>query len=162
MSAAALRLLVVGQDLFGEHAGYVTALHERAARPDLAGRVVFTGYRSDVPELLGAADLLVLPSHGEPFGRVLLEAMAAGLPVVATAPGGPCDIVVPGRTGRLVRQGDAAALAAGLASVVSMSGAARRRMGEAGRRRVASRFRPEAHAAAMGELFEQAAARRGG
>ncbi|MBI2297591.1 MAG: glycosyltransferase [Armatimonadetes bacterium] len=153
-----VRLVIVGTDLFGEHAEYVAALKRRATEPDLAGRVVLTGYRGDVPDLLAAADLLVLPSRGEPFGRVLLEGMAAGLPVVATRPGGPCDIVLSGRTGLLVPQDDAAAMAAGLMDVVSMSADERRRMGAAGRRRVLSRFRPESHAAAMGELLEQVAA----
>ncbi|MBI5833858.1 MAG: glycosyltransferase family 4 protein [Armatimonadetes bacterium] len=133
-------LLVVGADLFGEHAGYVAQLRQRAAQPDLAGTVSWLGARQDVADLMAASDVLALPSHGEPFGRVLLEAAAVGLPVVATVPGGPADVVEPGRTGLLVPAGDVTALAEALAELLAMPERQRQAMGVAARARLERHF----------------------
>ncbi|MEO8520141.1 MAG: glycosyltransferase [Acidobacteriota bacterium] len=81
----------------------------------LGGIVQFLGHRDDVPALLAAADLFVLPSRSEAFPNGAIEAMAAGLPVVACAVGGLVDLIDPGVTGLLVSPGDAAALAAAIA-----------------------------------------------
>ncbi len=149
----AARLLVIGDDLFGEHADYVAGLRARSDSGLLRGRLLWTGLRRDVPDLLAAADLLALPSHGEPFGRVLLEAMAAGLPCVATVPSGARDIVAPDRTGFLVRDGDTAGLAAAMGGLVA-DPALRHAMGLAGRRRLA-RFTPQRHAAAVTAILTE-------
>ncbi len=84
------------------------------ASPELAGRVRWLGRRDDVPALLKAADLLVLPSLWEGMPNVVLEAMAARRAVVATAVEGTEDLVVPGETGWLVPPADPDALAAAL------------------------------------------------
>ena len=91
-------------------------LRALAAELGIAGQTSFLGIltREEVREAMWRADAFVLPSHVETFGVVVIEAMAAGLPVVATACGGPQDTVVPGETGLLVPPGDAAALAAGM------------------------------------------------
>jgi len=94
-------------------------VQRRIAELGLAGRVVMLGQRGDVPELLKTADAFVLPSRTEGYPNALLEAMAAGLPVVATAVAGCRDIVVHGRTGLLVAYGDARALAGALAEQIS-------------------------------------------
>jgi glycosyltransferase involved in cell wall biosynthesis len=88
------------------------ALEKRARQLGIANQVVFRGRldREEVRTALWAAHAFVLPSHYETFGVVLLEAMATGLPVVATACGGPEDVVTP-NTGLLVPTGDTAALA---------------------------------------------------
>lgn len=101
----------------------------------LAGRVP----RERLPAEMAAADLFCLPSIYEGLPLVLLEAMAAGLAVVATAVSGNPDAVADGETGLLVPPEDCAALAAALESLVR-DPARRRRMGEAGRQRVAARF----------------------
>jgi glycosyltransferase involved in cell wall biosynthesis len=77
-------------------------LIDQIKRNGLEGVVRLLGFRADVPSLIGASDLLVLPSRAEPFGLVLLEAMALYKPVVATRAGGPTEIVVEGETGLLV------------------------------------------------------------
>ncbi len=111
------------------------------ASPELAGRVRWLGRRDDVPSLLKAADLLVLPSLWEGMPNVVLEAMAARRAVVATAVEGTEDLVVPAETGWLVPPGEADALAAAL--IESASDRDRlHRFGEAGRRRVESLFTP--------------------
>ena len=77
-------------------------LRELVAREGLQDRVSWLGEREDVPELIGALDVLLLPSWEEPFGRALIEAMALGVPVVATSVGGPPEIVEQGRQGYLL------------------------------------------------------------
>jgi glycosyltransferase involved in cell wall biosynthesis len=105
----------------------------------LEKRVIFTGFRDDVPDLLAASDLFVLSSHGESFPLTVLEAMAARLPVVATDVGGVSEAVRHGRTGLMVPAADAAALAEALGRV-GADPELRRSMGEAGRRRAEREF----------------------
>lgn len=97
------------------------ALEERARRLGVADRVTFTGFvpHAQVPAHLRHADLLVLPSAYEELGSILVEALHAGLPVVASAVGGIPDIVRDGVTGRLVPPGDARALAAAIDDLVA-------------------------------------------
>jgi glycosyltransferase involved in cell wall biosynthesis len=114
-------------------------LEERAAAAGLGEAVAWTGFRQDVPTLLVAADLFVLPSRDDAFPTVLLEAQAAGVAVVASRAGGIPEIVEDGATGLLVPPGDAAALARALSALLA-DPAARRRLAEAGRRRVGERF----------------------
>ncbi len=77
------------------------ALRAQIARLGLEQSVRLLGFRPDAPDVIAAADLFVLPSLAEPFGLVILEAMALGKAVVATSAGGPLEIVVPGQTGLL-------------------------------------------------------------
>ncbi len=98
---------------------YAPALVTRCAELGISDRVNFTGIRTDIPELLGQAAVLVLPSvTAEPFGRTLVEGMAAGCAVVATAAGGPLDIVVDGETGLLVGQDKPEALSTALITLL--------------------------------------------
>jgi len=110
-----------------------------ARRQGLAARCRFVGARDDVPQRLAAAALLVLPTRHEALPLCVLEAMRAGLPVVASRVGGVPEAVVHGQTGRLVPPRDPAALARALAELLD-DPAARRAAGEAGRRRYLSRF----------------------
>src|SRR5262249_29167934 len=79
--------LIVGDSNPGDH-GYRTGLIELTKRLGLSSRVIFTGLRHDVPDLLAAATVSVMPSLNEALSNVLLESMAAGAPVVATRVGG--------------------------------------------------------------------------
>lgn len=85
----------------------------------LQTRVRFLGWRADIREVLGAADLLVLPSRNEGYPHAVVEAMAAGLPVIASAVGEVPELVVEGTTGFLVPPDDLGALACRIRSVVS-------------------------------------------
>ena len=116
-----------------------TALETRAAALGVAERVRFLGARDDVPALLAACDLFVLPSHYEGLPLSLLEAMAAAKPVVATRIGGPDEVVANGETGILVPPGDAAALASAIWALLAQPERARR-SGEAGRERLRAHF----------------------
>jgi glycosyltransferase involved in cell wall biosynthesis len=105
----------------------------------LAGRVCWAGQRRDVSRLLSAFDLFVQPSLHEGLPNAVLEAMAAGLPVVATAVGGTPEAVVDGVTGLLVPPADVEALAQALAGLLA-DPERRQRLGRAGRQRVAEHF----------------------
>ncbi len=104
-------LVLVGGALFGEQ-GYEGHLRRLVVEWGLAGRVHFLGFREDVPDLMRSVDVVVHSSISpEPFGRVIVEGMLAGVPVVATAAGGALEIIEDGRTGLLFTPGDVTALA---------------------------------------------------
>lgn len=106
-----LHALLVGDTLFGPDRGYDKTLNDQADRLGLSDRVHFLGFRRDVPALMKLVDLVAHTSTApEPFGRVIVEAMFAGRPVVATNAGGAAELVDSGRTGLLVPPGDAEAL----------------------------------------------------
>jgi len=90
------------------------ALEQRAATLGVSDRVRFLGHRHDVPALLAAADLFVLPSLYEGLPLAVLEAMAAGVPVIATSVGGTAEVVRDGETGTLVPPADADALSSAI------------------------------------------------
>ena len=115
------------------------ALEKQAAA--LAGqpRIVLTGMRKDVPRLLNAFDVFCMPSHFEGFCNSVLEALATGIPVVATRAGGLPEIVEDGTTGLLVPPKDPEALATGILRVLSDTGLARH-FSEEGRRAAQTRF----------------------
>ena len=118
------------------------ALARQIRDRQLQGRVVLAGFRSDVPSVLKALDLFVMSSVTEGLGTSVLDAMAAGLAVVATRAGGIPESVVDGRTGLLVPPGDAAALA-GAAADLLRAPDTRRAFGAAGQRRVREKFSAE-------------------
>lgn len=128
------------------------ALQGLASRLGLEGRVVFTGGRSDIPALMAALDLLVHCAHREAFGRVLVEAMAAATPVVATAVGGIPEVV--GDCGVLVPEGDAAEVARAVEVLLADPEAAGQ-LGASGQRRVRQRFSLVAHVAQVEALYEE-------
>jgi len=94
---------------------HAAGLQTLALELGVAGRVQWLGWQESSAALLGAVDLVLVPSDGEPFSMIALEALAAGVPVLATRGGGPEDFIQPGRNGWLVPAGDAAALGAALA-----------------------------------------------
>ena len=106
----------------------------RAKSLDLKDKVIFSGFRQDMPEVYAAIDIFVLPSLQEACARVLLEAMASGKPVIATSLGGNPEIVVDEVTGILVPAKDARALAQAMLRLIREPDTARQ-MGEAGRKR---------------------------
>ncbi|MHC5210222.1 MAG: glycosyltransferase [Planctomycetota bacterium] len=130
------QLLVVGGDPFGDGEARLAAQVDELG---LGGRVHLLGIRHDVPDLLAASDLFVLPSLWEGLGLVFLEAMAAGLPVVATRVSAVPEVVEHGVTGWLVPPADPEALAAAVGAALR-DPRAREAAGRAGRERLAARF----------------------
>ncbi|MBC7262845.1 MAG: glycosyltransferase family 4 protein [Chloroflexi bacterium] len=134
-----LRALIVGApEPYSVH--YETELHALVRERGLENRVIFAGLRQDIPAIMSALDILVQNSLSpEPFGRAMIEAMAAGRPVIATAHGAAPEIVVEGETGLLVPPSDQEALASALAMLLRNEGV-RAKMGRAGRQRVEEYF----------------------
>jgi sugar transferase (PEP-CTERM/EpsH1 system associated) len=121
------------------------------------------GERADVPPVLRAMDLFVLPSLGEGMSNAILEAMATGLPVVATKVGGNPELVEEGRTGTLVPSGDPVAMAGAIRAYLTDPDKARRH-GQAGRRRVEAQFSLDAMVEGYLALYDAVLSvrRRGG
>jgi glycosyltransferase involved in cell wall biosynthesis len=108
-------------------------LKEQVESLGLAGKVLFLGWRPDVDEIMGCFDIFVLPSLNEGMGRVLVEAMATGLPIVASSVGGIPDLVKDGENGLLVPPADASALEKAFSDLLTDK-EKRNRMGEAGKK----------------------------
>jgi glycosyltransferase involved in cell wall biosynthesis len=124
------RGVVIGETLAGEEEARIEVERE-IERLGLAGRVVLTGFREDVQSLMPHLAALCLTSESEGMPNVVLEAMAAGVPVVATAVGGVPEIVADGSTGWLVPAGDEAAFANAMCRVLEAPEEALQMAGEA-------------------------------
>jgi glycosyltransferase involved in cell wall biosynthesis len=148
-----LRFAVIGDELFSreDRRGRLDRLVREL---DLSDRVTCTGHRDDVERLVRALDLLVLASDSEPFGRVLIEAMAAGRPVVATDSGGVPEVVEGGVSGLLVRPGNVGLMAKAITRL-SSDPVLRDRMGRLGRERAERKFSIERHVEKVQKLYAQ-------
>lgn len=147
-----IHVMVVGDVLFSE-GSYKEKLQKRAAEPDLQGRVHFLGFRDDIPLLMKAVDVVAHTSTSpEPFGRVIVEAMLAGRPVVATRAGGAVEILVEDVTGLLVTPGSVPELEAALLRLQSEPGL-RERMVVAGKQSAQNRFSVQAMADRIQDLL---------
>jgi glycosyltransferase involved in cell wall biosynthesis len=145
--------LVIGRG----HAEYEAALQKQVERLGLTGRVHFLGARADVRALLSRCAILVSASLRESFGRTLIEAMALGVPVVATKSGGPEEIIEDGKSGFLVAVADADALAERMSRLLSDRGLAAA-MGKAGQERVERCFDLDKTVASVEKVFAEALA----
>ncbi len=133
------------------------SLRVRARRLGLEGRVVFAGARPDAAHWFAALDAYVSASRGEGLPLALVEAMAAGLPVVASRVPGHVDTVAHGDTGALVPVDDPAALAAAVAALIADPARAQK-LGVAGRARARRDFSVDRMAAEVAEVYRRAAA----
>lgn len=133
-----VRFLLIGDGKLYRH------LQERARRAGILDNLVFAGLvpRERIPQMIGAMDVLVHTSLREGLARALPQALAAGKPCVAYDLDGAPEVVIPGRTGFLVKPGDSAGLADAVTQLLS-DGAMRSRMGQAGRNLVDPAFRAE-------------------
>lgn len=149
--------LVVGGTLFGLEEDYPLQLQQQVEHLRLGHAVRFTGFQSDVFPFYSASDIVVHSSiEPEPFGMVLLEAMACERPVVASDSGGPREIVRNGVTGLLVPPEDAERLAHAILSLLDDPDR-RVRMGQAGAERVRHCFSAERMARELEAIYEQVA-----
>jgi glycosyltransferase involved in cell wall biosynthesis len=151
-------LLIVGETKFVARAtrhdnrSYLRRLHEIVDELRLGDAVRFLGEREEVPEILRACDVALLPSWEEPFGRVVVEAMAMAVPVVATAVGGPAEIIRDGVDGVLVAARQPEALAAAITGLLANE-SRRRSIGVAARTGAVERFGQERQAAGVTALY---------
>ena len=150
-------LLLVGSAKFSgpgtrfDNVAFEGRLRRLANELGVAERVRFAGERSDIPDVLAATDLLLMPSWREAFGRIAIEAMAMGVPVVATDVGGPAEIVRPGIDGLLLPPRDPVAWSRGLGPILE-NARKREDMGEQGLAR-ARDFSLGTHVTAIRALY---------
>jgi glycosyltransferase involved in cell wall biosynthesis len=155
------RLLIVGSTKFAtgsetfDNVAFERSLHMLVAELSLDGAVTFLGERTDVPEVLRALDLLLIPSWEEPFGRSLIEAMAMATPVLATSVGGPGEIVTDGVDGVLLPPRQPERWANAAASLLEQQERLHA-MGEAGRQTALARFGRERHVRAVVAAYRDA------
>lgn len=142
-----LRLIMIGEGPLREKS---QMLLDNAGMADLAW---LPGQRDDIPEIMRGLDCFVLPSLGEGISNTILEAMASGLPVIATDVGGNSELVAAGSSGKLVRANDPAALAQAIASYAQNPTAAQL-AGRAGRILVEERFSLDAMTRNYANLYD--------
>ncbi|MDY0093273.1 MAG: glycosyltransferase family 4 protein [Candidatus Vecturithrix sp.] len=135
----ALKLWIVGKEPTHSQGYYTEQLERYIKEAHLEPYVKWWGFRSDISEILDQLDILVLPSLQEPFGKIVIEAMAMKKPILATAVGGVPEIVVDGQTGLLIPPQDAEALRQALERLL-LNRENWNIMGLAGRKRVEQMF----------------------
>jgi glycosyltransferase involved in cell wall biosynthesis len=148
------QFVIVGDDLFERNSLYKRTLYYSARYCAAAERIHFWGWRTDMEDVWPAVDCLVHTAEAEAFGRVIIEAMAHGIPVIATDRGGPAEILQADRTGVLVPPRDVEALRRAMLRVARdarFAGA----LAAAGRRHARSHFAASQTAARMQEIYEQ-------
>jgi glycosyltransferase involved in cell wall biosynthesis len=154
-----VKVLLAGNDFTG--GARAKELQDLALREGIAGRYHYIGPRSDVPDVLRSLDILVLPSERdkEAFPRIVVEAMACGVAVVATAVAGVPEAVVDGDTGLLVDPDDFDGFVAALRKLV-LDDELRRRCGAAAVARCRALFSMEANAAAISQVYQSVTSER--
>ncbi|WP_374400381.1 TIGR03088 family PEP-CTERM/XrtA system glycosyltransferase [Niveibacterium sp.] len=144
-----LRLVIVGEG------GMRGAIESAVRDAGLVSKVWLAGERADVPDVMRSFDIFTLPSIAEGISNTVLEAMASGLPVVATAVGGTLELVCEGETGTLVPASDPQRLAAALAGL-ARDPARIAAFGHAARQRIEAEFSLDAMVARYGNLYSRA------
>jgi glycosyltransferase involved in cell wall biosynthesis len=152
------RFLIVGETAPSQRS-YLDELKKRAVEQGVGDRVLFTGLRSDVPALLAAADVSVMPSLSEALSNVLLESMAAGAPTVATRVGGTPEALTDGETGLLVPPGQVQPLAAAISRLLDDSALAAH-LGRAARQFVRQHLSVQRMVSATEQLYSELLARK--
>jgi glycosyltransferase involved in cell wall biosynthesis len=145
---------IIGDDMFKDNGSYAAGL-KKAAERSLPGRIIFPGYCVDMPAMLEGVDVLLHPASREPFGRVIIEAMAMGKPVVAVDSCGPAEIINSEEDGILVPEGDVEAMAAAAVKLLSDDAFARK-IGEAARKKVETQFSVKDTPSAIADLCSDA------
>jgi glycosyltransferase involved in cell wall biosynthesis len=152
------RFVVLGGALYGWDEEFAAGLPRLAESLGIAGKVAFTGHRDDALALIAGSDVVTHCSTSpEPFGMVVIEAMALGRPMIASNTGGPPEIIADGETGLLIPPGQPAVLAE---TVVSLLVDADRRaaIADAGRQVAHERFSAKEMARALAAVYRQASA----
>lgn len=146
------RFMIVGDDSLSSDKEFMPFLRRLADELNLSSRILFVGYREDIPRVMAALDVVAAPSWAEPFGRVVVEALASRRPIVATRAGGIPEIVKDGVTGLLVPPKDPQALAQALLRLCE-NPELRERIGQLGPA-AAQRFDVKEHARQFEETYE--------
>ncbi|HUW19759.1 MAG TPA: glycosyltransferase family 4 protein [Sedimentisphaerales bacterium] len=147
------RFVLVGDDLFGRDSIYKQNLLRYVEKSAIAEKVCFAGWQENMHETWGKIDCLVHTAYREPFGRVIIEAMAHKVPVIAVGSCGPSEIIQNGKTGVLVQVNDIEALSNAMLKVARDSRFANRIAG-AGYEHAISNFTADKTAALIQEIYE--------
>jgi glycosyltransferase involved in cell wall biosynthesis len=147
-------LAIVGEAIYQNSDMYKRKILLKANSVGLKDIIIFTGFRENIPEMLSSFDIFVLPSRSEGFGRVNLEAMAMGKPVVSTNVGGIPEVVSNGVTGILVEPGNSKALSHAIMRLLN-DPPLRESMGREGRKRVEQYFTLHAHVQRVQEIYRE-------
>lgn len=145
-----VRLVIIGEG----DSEYHNRVKETVDRLSLKDNVFFLGYRPDVPRIMEDLDLVVVPSYEEPFGRVLLEAMAKGKAVIATDAGGIPEVVIPDETGVLVPPRNPRALADAI-NMLLLNPDKAKKMGKKGLEHVKIKFTVERHIEQIEQIYQE-------
>jgi len=148
-----LKFLVVGEPSMGED-DYAAKIKNLAAEYNLKGALLFTGYRSDTPDIISAMDIFAFPSHSEAFGQALVEAMAMGIPSVCSNSDGVLDIAIDGVTSHLFERRSAEDFTAKLKLLVN-SPEDRKKFGAASIERVGKHFELEKQTDKLIEFYKR-------
>ena len=144
----------VDEDYFGAQGSYYDKLLSLVEELKIKEKIIFTGFRNDVPRLVSAMDIIVHASSSpEPFGLVIIEGMAAGKPVIATAKGGVLDIIEDGVNGILVPCKDSKSMAKAIQKIYHDKKLSKR-IGTAARKRIIEKFTIEHQVAAVEKLYD--------
>jgi glycosyltransferase involved in cell wall biosynthesis len=152
-------LFIVGEAWTEKGVTVERELRSRIRELGIENRVTFTGYRTDIPEIMAALDIVLMPAEDEPFARVVLEGMCMGKPVIGTTSGGVPEVVESGLSGLLVAPRSPQSLAQAVRSLVDHPADARR-LAENGRLRAIKEFSVEGHLRRVEETYGRLLNRR--
>jgi glycosyltransferase involved in cell wall biosynthesis len=150
------RFVLVGDDIFGRDAKYKTGLLQQIKDRDIAERISLTGWNKDMERVWPGISCLVHTAESEPFGRVIIEAMAHKVPVIAVGTAGPGEIIETDKSGILIQPGDVEGLSKAMLRVAQDNELAQN-LGQAGYSRVISNFTAEKTTAQMRQIYSQVA-----
>lgn len=146
------RFAVVGDDIFGRNSDYKKSITDYARTLPIKNRIDFWGWQKDMRDVWPKVDCLVHCAEREPFGRVIIEAMAHKIPVIAINSCGPSEIIQNGKTGILIQPGDISGLSKAMITIAEDKKYAQK-LGEAGCEKVKSTFLAEKTAEKIHKLY---------
>lgn len=155
------RLFFVGDPVLDKFQPFLAEQKARIAAAGLESQVTFLGWREDAPLITSIMDVLIHPSLTEGVPKAVLEALACGVPVIATDVGGVADIVKNEITGFLVPRDSSEAIAEALIRMLALDQSQRQQLGAAGRKLVYERYSIESHTAALADVYHQIIEARG-
>jgi glycosyltransferase involved in cell wall biosynthesis len=147
-----LRFMVVGGAVFNQDSRREEYLKDRVNKLGLNSNLIFSGFRTDMPEMYAAMDIVVLASAAEPCGRVILEAMAMAKPLIGTNSGGTPEIIQDGVTGYLFSPQDYTGLAEKIIFLINHRDIAAK-IGQSGRSHIEADFTIEANAGKIQDIY---------